>query len=298
MAIITIDEFRASGVDCDDIGSKISGQDLEACTGRVYLDTLCIERWGDDRHGNAPPNGATWLLTLGNMQHAGALADLELELYRWALDDTHLVTDDQPAGVKHEFPGFSAFDIPLLFLDSGWSDRSWHNDAMPFFVHEPSGLGAWINFAEMSDREMPDRFVAVGLEWDHATASWMHDSRADRPAFFVTEDEETFARSVAIFARTMAIAHAFALRIEDLGPDTLAEIRRRNAETTYRDACATHDFVDANMLMLEAFEKVVGKPFIPKGSDEPTQEHFSLWNLAWSMARSDRLSDPSSKTTS
>lgn len=198
MGIITIDEFRASGVDCEDIGAKIPGQDLEGCTGRVYLEGLYIEHWKDDRHGKAPPAGPTWLLTLGNMQHEGTLADMELELYRYALSDTHLETEGGPTGVRREFPDFSPFDIPLPLLDTGWTDHSWHHDAMPFLVHEPSGVGVWVNHADPADREVKDRFIAIQMVWDAGSGSWMHEAR-DVPVLFTTEDEDVLLRSLPHF---------------------------------------------------------------------------------------------------
>lgn len=298
MGIITIDQFRASGVDCEDISTRIPGQDLEGCTGRVYLEGLYIEHWQDGRHGKAPPAGPTWLLTLGNMQHDGNLADMELELYRYALAEGHVVTGDRPRGVKREFPDFSAYDIPLPLLDGGWTDHSWHNDAMPFFVHEPSGVGVWVNFADRAEREFPDRFIAKAMEWDVGTDSWMHEARGDRPVLFTTEDEAVLLSSLPDFLRPRAIAHAFALGIQeecqlladDLsetsqpGPHPWSEIRRLNATAGYAKSCATHDFLDANVPMAAAFESVMGRPF-----DADEDADVSLWNMAWEIARAERL---------
>jgi len=301
MGIITIDQFRASGVDCEDIGAKIPGQDLDGCSGRVYLDTLYIEHWKDGRHGKAPPAGPTWLLTIGNMQHDGALADMELELYRYALAEGHVVTGDRPRGVKREFPDFSAYDIPLPLLDGGWTDQSWHNDAMPFFVHEPSGIGVWVNYSEKAERESPDRFIVETMEWDGRTASWMHEARGDQPVLFTTEKEEILLSSLPNFVRPRAIAHAFALAVEDecgalagaasdVGcgdVDPLTAIRQRNATAEYEKSCATHDFLDANVHMAAAFAGVVKRPF-----DADAEGDVAVWNMAWEIARAERLTAP------
>lgn len=307
MATLTIDRFRASGVDCEDIGMLIPGQDLEGCTGRIYLDTLYIEHWKDGRHGNAPPAGPTWLLTLGNMQHDGALADMELELYRYALADMHLVTDDRPDGVRREFPDFSPFDIPLPLLDSGWVDHSWHHDAMPFFVHEPSGVGVWVNYAETSERENPDRFIVEAMEWDGPTGCWMHEARGERPVLFTTEDEAVLVSSLPNFIRPRAIAHAFAEAVRDEcgmlagyatdtgtgDTDPWSAIRERNASSDYAGSCATHDFLDANVHMAAAFGKVMERPF-----DADAEADVEMWNMAWEIARAERLTAPKPTTSS
>jgi hypothetical protein len=95
MTTMTIDQFRATGVDCDDLGPATGDESVAGSPGRTYLGTLHIERWDDDRHGIAPPNGPTWLLILGSVQRNGALADLEADLYEWARDEGHL--EDGPA---------------------------------------------------------------------------------------------------------------------------------------------------------------------------------------------------------
>jgi hypothetical protein len=40
-----------------------------------------------------------------------------------------------------EFPEWRADTIPALGSD--WTDSSWHNDACPSFIHEPSGVLLW-----------------------------------------------------------------------------------------------------------------------------------------------------------
>ncbi|MFZ3482200.1 hypothetical protein [Sphingomonas sp. 3-13AW] len=289
MATLSITEFRETGIYSEDLGLNIPGQDLEGCAGRVYLNALHIEHWKDARHGNAPTDGPTWLLNLGNAQHQGDLAELELELYRWAMTDGSLVRENDPSGVSREFPEFSAFDIPLPLLEAEWTDASWHHDAMPFFVHTPSGVGVWVNYADPAQREVPDRFIAVALEWDRATSSWMHDTKGSLPVLFTTDDEATLIASLTNFVQARSLAHKFALSVEDLGEEKLAEIRRRNATPPYAAACASHDFVDANILMAEAFQDVLHRPFLPEDNTEPPQDDIALWNLAWEIARTERL---------
>jgi|SRR6185295_2042063 len=61
----------------------------------------------------------------------------------------------------------------------------------------------------------------------------------------------------------------------------MSEVRKRNATPEYGNGiCASHDFCDANMAMLEAFEKTVGRE-----PDLNTQRDLDLWGIAWSLAK-------------
>ena len=51
------------------------------------------------------------------------------------------------------------------------------------------------------------------------------------------------------------------------------------------DTCATHDYVDANMYMAEAFEKVVGQQL-----DGEYECDVDLWNSAWDLAKANGFS--------
>jgi hypothetical protein len=46
-----------------------------------------------------------------------------------------------------------------------------------------------------------------------------------------------------------------AVLTEWLSPEQLREVRRLNATADYDRSCAAHDFCDANMAMLEAWER-------------------------------------------
>ena len=64
----------------------------------------------------------------------------------------------------------------------------------------------------------------------------------------------------------------------------LPEIIRRNKREDYGNACATHDFCDANELMAKAFYEAQGY------SLEMTNDyHLWLWNKAWLMAKDDQF---------
>ena len=64
------------------------------------------------------------------------------------------------------------------------------------------------------------------------------------------------------------------------------EMVRKNTTPAYGyPICASHDYCDANMAMMEAFESVVGHNIIPHGDGEITEENMKIWADAWDRAR-------------
>lgn len=61
-------------------------------------------------------------------------------------------------------------------------------------------------------------------------------------------------------------------------------VRARNRLPQYTGGCASHDIIDANMTMADAFEGVMGRPILPDAGD-PAPEDVDLWNQAWTLAR-------------
>jgi hypothetical protein len=85
---MTLEEFRATGRDVANLDDAPHHLAVEG-PGRVYVydGGPFIERWKDDRHGIAPPNGPTWLLTIGRDSWDGELPKLEAILFDWAKDE-------------------------------------------------------------------------------------------------------------------------------------------------------------------------------------------------------------------
>lgn len=188
-----------------------------------------------------------------------------------------------------EFSDFPATDIPVVLQSAEWRDASWRNDSGPFFVHETSGVGVFVNPRDPAEREFPElmaRFAVVAMVHD-AQHGWQHSGDADTLAGFEDEGELIAALPGLILPR--ALAHEFAGICEDVLSDDMATIRERNATAEYRDtgACATHDFCDANELMSTAFESVTGRPII--ADDGIPDADIDLWNQAWAIARRERL---------
>lgn len=76
--------------------------------------------------------------------------------------------------------------------------------------------------------------------------------------------------------------------------DCIRARNRRHAKAGNPDVCATHEFADANMIMLDAFEDAFQrKPAIldETASVEAHNADASLWGAAWDKAKADYLTD-------
>ena len=82
------------------------------------------------------------------------------------------------------------------------------------------------------------------------------------------------------------LAEAFAKEIRDaLSPETLNRVQVLNRYYTDKygedRACATHDFIDANVCMLDAFKKT----FMFAEPNPDNQAVADVMNEAWSLAK-------------
>lgn len=59
------------------------------------------------------------------------------------------------------------------------------------------------------------------------------------------------------------------------------EMLLKNASGRYNLACASHDYVDANVIMAEAFEATYGRELLWGDDTDDTE----AWNAAWDVAR-------------
>lgn len=93
---------------------------------------------------------------------------------------------------------------------------------------------------------------------------------------------------------TEHLAQRFTERLRaELTDQQWAEMRQKNASGTYALCCASHDYLDANMLMERAFIQVHGRA--PNFSG-PGDEDINLWNQAWDLARQTALTSKPTMT--
>ena len=81
-------------------------------------------------------------------------------------------------------------------------------------------------------------------------------------------------------------------------PEKLVEMDRLNRDEYGPNVCASHDFCDANMAMVEAFEqRNLPKPYDFEEKTEAEQEASCLiWNEAWEIAKTRGFSTPITTT--
>lgn len=87
-----------------------------------------------------------------------------------------------------------------------------------------------------------------------------------------------------------SLARKFAeLLAEDIGDAAMAEVVRRNGTVDYDEgSCASHDFCDANMVMLAAVESF-GYSDDDVFENDCDNEVQKLWNAAWDFAKSNKF---------
>lgn len=100
----------------------------------------------------------------------------------------------------------------------------------------------------------------------------------------------SYAHGFAVVEVSEESVRAASEFVQDIvyGPETQAhvlEIVERNRTREYRDngCCATQDFCDANMVMLDAWRSVTGRTDVPE-SEVIDGEDYALWDEAWAVA--------------
>lgn len=74
------------------------------------------------------------------------------------------------------------------------------------------------------------------------------------------------------------IANTFAALLRDeVGEETIHAINRANDAERNPNVCHSHDYCDANMVLLEAFQV--------HGVDPDAEGNENLWDAAWMIAR-------------
>jgi len=77
-----------------------------------------------------------------------------------------------------------------------------------------------------------------------------------------------------------ALANKFLkLLRKDIGLRNYKEVCARNAAEPHKGICHSHDFCDANMVMLAAVQSFCDTFDVPE-----TDAHYDLWNAAWNLA--------------
>jgi hypothetical protein len=162
-------------------------------------------------------------------------------------------------------------------IPGGMEDQSYRNDVCPRFglaldredrgwYHE---MTLWVDHADREEREE---------DWDRFSVSFDPWGRGEHETAITTDDlMEAWAGLVAVaFAMTCYRWIGSAGVAEAVWSNAVAD-REAGGEAI---TCGTHDQMDSNEAMDEAFRLVFGMEF-----DANDDDHVTLWNKAWTLCR-------------
>ena len=173
-----------------------------------------------------------------------------------------------------QFPDYPIACMPPIPGD--WTDKSWRNDTKPSFEVCTGPMGEpvemWIDYPEPALREIAGE-PRFGLYRRNAEAA---------PAAIYTGEDYAEAMEHAN-RETLACAFAKALA-QQLTPDEWQTMRLTN-QTITPGCCASHDHLDANMVMLAVWLTYRGDQLIARGAITDIGDDLDHVNAAWTIAR-------------
>ncbi|WP_242121391.1 hypothetical protein [Sphingomonas lacusdianchii] len=174
---------------------------------------------------------------------------------------------------QREFPDFPITTMPPI--PGPWRDASWHNETAPAFspCTGPMGEAAriWIDYADPTAREFPDlpRFTLC-----------RPDTRGDLQNVYTGDNYDELLEHAAREALACAFAKRLALL---LSADEWREMRLRNRSVA-ETVCASHDFIDSNLVMLAAWEAERTDTLRDLPGNGEIGSDFEHVNAAWAIA--------------
>lgn len=221
-----------------------------------------------------------------------------------ACDPRHAAYEAERLAMPSIGPALIASRLAWASVHTGggcfaWQSRAEGDTAAFVIVDDDAGLG---------DEDSGEFFVSLNPDGDESGDAWAASAPTMAEAVQLAE-EAAGARAFALGFRADAgeakpaadaapdpadverLAVAFVAECKaTYSADEIAAIRQRNRE--YADAaklgvCATHDFADANMIMLDAFTKTFGRePHVLNGEASEAEHNAdaTLWGDAWSLA--------------
>jgi len=228
---------------------------------------------------------AIWPYVLAELV-AGADGDAELIAQYRAMPEVN--------GMVSLSHGFATSEVtptwPTMFADyprgtmmpipAGWTEMSWRNETAPSFgpCVGPMGEAAqiWIDYEQPAKREIPEseRFTFC-----------RRDAIGELTVVYTGNDYGEVLRHVAIEVLACDFAHWLAQQLE---PAEWREMRIRNRNVE-AGVCASHDFLDANMVMLAAWQATRDPAIVGNGDATALGHDLDHVNAAWAIATRDYL---------
>lgn len=179
----------------------------------------------------------------------------------------------QPHAVEQ--PDCISDEIACALRRAGWTDQSWHNDTCVRFYNPDQTLVLWIEYEDESQRESGAKH-RFELQTMDAEGHMDADSPVHQCEYWREMSEFL---NIAEPIKPMKLAFEFAKVLNRwLGSEKMAIVNQLNDAG---DNCASHQFCDSNMAMLEACE-VCNPAF---DFDPADGAQADLMNEAWSLAQ-------------
>jgi hypothetical protein len=212
---------------------------------------------------------------------AGADGDAEtIDAYR-QLDTTEgLVCLSNGFPTNEVLPKWPSFfpDYPIgtmVPIPPEWSEMSWRHETAPSFgpCVGPMGEAAqiWIDYEQGAMREFPE---AARFTFSR------RDAIGELTVVYVGNDYDETLQHVAIEVLACDLSHRLA---EELSPQEWREMRLRN-RIVQAGVCASHDFLDANMVMLAAWQATRPPGIVGNGNADALGNDLAHANAAWEVA--------------
>lgn len=168
----------------------------------------------------------------------------------------------------------------MMPIPAGWTEMSWRNETAPSFgpCVGPMGEAAqiWIDYEQPAKREIPEseRFTFC-----------RRDAIGELTVVYTGDDYGEALRHIAIEVLACDFAHRLA---QQLDPAEWREMRIRN-RSVEAGVCASHDFLDANMVMLAAWQATRDPAVVGNGDATALGCDLDHVDAAWTIATRDYL---------
>ncbi|MCJ2180175.1 hypothetical protein [Novosphingobium album (ex Hu et al. 2023)] len=183
----------------------------------------------------------------------------------------------KPLWAAH-FPDFPPAAMPPI--PGNWIDKSWRNDAAPSFKVCTGPMGEpvemWIDYLDPAMRE---------IDGAPRFALYRRDTEDDLVPIYSGDDQAEAMEH----ANRETLACAFAKAVAQALTCGEWQAMRLANRTIMPGACASHDYIDANVVMHDVWLSSRGNTLIAQGKIRDIGDDLDHVNAAWSIAKAHYL---------
>lgn len=207
---------------------------------------------------------------------------------------------------REAFPDFD--DLPACIEEAHAEGlitcTAYRNDACPCFMVAgkvgPEGLALWVDFKDPAKRAAEVRednpnaprfhvFAINDADFGRGEKYAGDDAKAALACLLLPDVKATSADKIPEVIERIALRFCVGM-VDHIGWDKMREVARLNRGETDPHACHTHDFVDANVVMAEAFTGVTGREILDAVQAQyapgtPYEHDDRIWSASWKLAR-------------